>query len=101
MDAKAVGLQPRESYREWGRSQGRRPRTEILRYFNIVRFLVDADYCLHRYVDMARSDAYKDSFVGTYPLAEKRSDEALSLPIGSHVSDEQIEYVARALRESV
>lgn len=36
---------------------------------------------------------------GDFPLAEKLADEVLSLPIGPHVSSEQIDYVCLTMRE--
>jgi dTDP-4-amino-4,6-dideoxygalactose transaminase len=36
---------------------------------------------------------------GDFPLAEKMADEVLSLPIGPHVSSQQVEYVSKAVRD--
>jgi dTDP-4-amino-4,6-dideoxygalactose transaminase len=36
---------------------------------------------------------------GAFPLAEKFADEVLSLPIGPHVTADQVEYVCEAVRE--
>jgi capsular polysaccharide biosynthesis protein/macrodomain Ter protein organizer (MatP/YcbG family) len=54
-DVKAAGVDALEHYKEWGRSEGRRPRAELLRYFDIGRFLVDADYYLDKYADVERA----------------------------------------------
>ena len=36
---------------------------------------------------------------GDFPIAEKLADEVLSLPIGPHISAEQIDYVCQTVRE--
>jgi dTDP-4-amino-4,6-dideoxygalactose transaminase len=36
---------------------------------------------------------------GDFPLAERLADEVLSLPIGPHISSEQVDFVCDAIRE--
>jgi dTDP-4-amino-4,6-dideoxygalactose transaminase len=38
---------------------------------------------------------------GSFPISEKIHDEVLSLPIGSHLNQEMIEYTVSSLRDSV
>jgi dTDP-4-amino-4,6-dideoxygalactose transaminase len=38
---------------------------------------------------------------GAFPLSEAMHDEVLSLPMGPHLSDEQVEYVIASVRESI
>jgi len=49
------------------------------------------------------SDAYskKHSNLGSFPVAERLSKEILSLPMGSHISNQQIDAVTKAILENV
>lgn len=54
---------------------------------------------IHYPVPPHRSDAYSDWNKTSFPIAEKLADEVLSLPIGPHLSKDQVSYAAQAIRE--
>lgn len=58
---------------------------------------------VHYPVPPHRQAAYADLGLaaGSLPLAEQLADEVLSLPIGPHMSDEQVSHVIAAVREAV
>jgi dTDP-4-amino-4,6-dideoxygalactose transaminase len=61
------------------------------------------DTLIHYPVPPHLSGAYADLNIpkGTFPIAEKIASSELSLPIGPHLSLEDVEYVANTIREFV
>ena len=53
---------------------------------------------------MCSSDLYRNKYgydPSRYPNAERISDRAIALPVGPHVADEDIDYIARQFAQSL
>ncbi len=55
---------------------------------------------MHYPIPPHMQNAYSDSFTsaGCYPIAEQIANEVLSLPIGPHLTDSEVEFVIRSCR---
>jgi dTDP-4-amino-4,6-dideoxygalactose transaminase len=62
----------------------------------------DVDTIIHYPVPPHLQAAYADLGLGrgAFPIAERLADEVLSLPVGPHMSDEQVEAVIAAVRRA-
>jgi dTDP-4-amino-4,6-dideoxygalactose transaminase len=77
----------------------RHPRRDVLQ-MRLAESGVDT--IIHYPIPPHLTGAYSRGFVaGDLPVAERLSDEVLSLPIGPHLSPDQVERVAVAVREAV
>lgn len=58
---------------------------------------------IHYPIPVHLQEAYKDAGFkkGDFPVAEKITDEILSLPMFPHITREQVEYVVKCLKESI
>jgi dTDP-3-amino-3,4,6-trideoxy-alpha-D-glucose transaminase len=58
---------------------------------------------VHYPVPPHRSPAYADCGFkqGDFPITERLADSVLSLPMGPHLKEEQVEWVVQAVRESL
>lgn len=52
---------------------------------------------IHYPIPIHRQNAYAEELSGEFPLAEKVSDSIVSLPMGSHLSDEDVRTVIEAV----
>jgi len=72
-------------------------RDELIRYLNQH----EIGTLIHYPVPPYRQEAYNDlaNSLPGFPLTDRISNEILSLPMGIHLDDEQVEYVCRIIRE--